>query len=214
MLVKYSKLGVKATTTVDTDTQYFEGPYYRLDHTFYGNQNLYSFAFNLKGEGTVTRDANYFSVFEGCSSLQAFISDLSHVRAAGRMFKNCTRLTDFQVANDLNGLNELYHAEEMFSGCTSLTYFNYRLPLLVKGDGMFSGCKLDEISVLTIVNSLKRQTDTYGGADDDGVITLGIDSSLRNKQSILHALDISRGATLARFTAENGRKWKVKIEWN
>lgn len=211
MLVKYSKLGVKATTTVDTDTQYFEGPYYRLDHTFYGNQNLYSFAFNLKGEGTVTRDANYFSVFEGCSSLQAFISDLSHVRVASRMFKRCTRLSDFQATN---GLDKLYYAEEMFSGCTSLTIFDEELPILVKGDGMFSRCKLNKASVLKIVNSLKGQTDTYGGADNDGVITLGINSSLKTDQDILNALGISSAVRSATFTAKNGRKWKVKIEWN
>lgn len=68
------------------------------------------------------------------------------------MFKNCHQLSQFEVTN---GLNELYYCPEMFSGCTSLTRFNYELPILVKGDGMFSGCKLDKLSVLKIVNSLK-----------------------------------------------------------
>lgn len=212
MLIKYTKDGMLGTTTLGENS--FEGPYYRLNYMFFNCPSLYSFAFNLREGKEIVVKANYFSVFEECRNLQLFLSDLSHVRVADSMFKNCTRLTDFQVANGLNGLNELYHAYEMFSGCTSLTDFNYRLPILVKGDGMFSGCKLNERSVLTIVNSLKGQTDTYGGADDDGVITLGIDSSLRNRQSVLHALDISTGATLARFTAKNGRKWKVKIEWN
>lgn len=211
MLIEYTKDGMISKINSES----FEGPYYRLTGMFFNCPSLYSFAFDLRNGKDVFTTANYFSVFENCLNLQAFLSDLSHVRVAAQMFKNCRRLTQFEVTN---GLNELYYCPEMFSGCTSLTSFNYELPILVKGDGMFSGCKLDKPSVLKIVNSLKGQTDTYGdtGEDDDGVITLGIDSSLTSseKQEILNALGISSGATSAAFTAKNGRKWKVKIEWN
>lgn len=42
----------------------------------------------------------------------------------------------------------------MFRNCSNLTSFNSTLPALAYGIEMFSGCNLDEASVLRILNSI------------------------------------------------------------
>jgi hypothetical protein len=108
-------------------------------------------------------------MFNGCSNLKTFTSDLSSLKYGGGMFSNCYELTSFDA--DLSSLEEGFgelsfmkfktlDGEEiklggvigtlmgmeggngggMFQNCTSLETFDTDLSALKNGKFMFSGC--------------------------------------------------------------------------
>ena len=74
-------------------------------------------------------------MFNYCSSLSEFDSDLSSLTDGYWMFRNCEALTTF--TSDLSSLANGYG---MFCGCSNLLSFTSDLSSLTNGEGMFYGC--------------------------------------------------------------------------
>lgn len=92
--------------------------------------------------------------FNKNTTLTSFNTDtLDKVESAERAFYN-TRINNWCYT-----LPSLKNGKNMFYGNTTLTSFTSSLPSLVKGDGMFTNCKLDSISVMYIVDSLPSYDD-------------------------------------------------------
>ena len=68
-----------------------------------------------KVEGGKITNTNGYDMFNGCTSLTTFTSDLSNLDRGRYMFQNCTSLTTFS-----SDLSSLTNSESMFRGCTTL----------------------------------------------------------------------------------------------
>lgn len=93
------------------------------------NESLYSL-----------ESGNY--MFNECSNLTTFISDLNSLTSGSQMFRYCLNLTNF--TSDLSSLTLGYY---MFNGCTALTTFTsdssgspVNLSSLTNGESMFDNC--------------------------------------------------------------------------
>ena len=75
------------------------------------------------------------SMFDGCSQLTSFSSDLSSLTYSGGMFYNCNNLTSFK-----GDLSSLTNGQAMFSQCSQLTSFSSDLHSLTDGNNMFHSC--------------------------------------------------------------------------
>lgn len=76
---------------------------------------------------------------------------MNAINSAIGMFENCKNLTMFEGT-----LDTLIDGTNMFKNDTNLTHFSSNLTRLVKGDYMFSKCKLDRPSVSRIVKTIRR----------------------------------------------------------
>ena len=104
-------------------------------------------------------------MFNNCSTLRAFESDLPSLEGGYEMFANCANLTSFNsdLSSLTNGFNMFNYCEnlsefdtdlpnltngnEMFAWCTKLTTFYSDLPSLTNGEKMFISCtNLSEFS--------------------------------------------------------------------
>ncbi len=94
---------------------------------------------------------NGHSMFDGCTNLESFSSDLSALTNGESMFYGCTNLSSFE--SDLSSLTNGYG---MFDGCTNLSSFESDLSSLTNGESMFYGCKLT-----TFTSDLSSLTDGY-----------------------------------------------------
>ena len=115
--------------------------------------------------------------FNANSSLTSFNTDtLDKVESAERAFYNT------KINNWCYTLPALKNGKNMFYGNTTLTSFTSSLSSLVEGDGMFANCKLDEQSLMNIVDSLPSY--------DDGEvhnITIGINCSDNQEEKDIFA---------------------------
>ena len=75
------------------------------------------------------------SMFEYCSNLTTFTSDLSSLTDGNSMFWGCNNLTTFT-----SDLSSLTRGGFMFHDCSNLTNFTSDLSSLTYGDGMFGSC--------------------------------------------------------------------------
>lgn len=153
----------------------------------------------FKGNGTLTEwnvplpniKAGY-GMFEGCTGLTTWTTPLQSLKDGTRMFKGCTGFTGLiatsMVTNVINGtsmfegctgitgcksaLGNLEDGTDMFKGCTSFKSIAASLRNLVTAPGMFSGCKLNYMTVVSLANTTKKWTD--GGTHE---ITIGVNSN-------------------------------------
>ena len=70
------------------------------------------------------------------------------------MFQNCTNLTSFS-----SDLTSLTNSSGMFHRCSNLTSFSSDLSSLAIGYSMFDSCKLDAHSIGNIIHSIKNHSD-------------------------------------------------------
>ena len=74
-------------------------------------------------------------MFYSCDNLKTFSSDLSSLTNGYYMFHYCYNFLAF--SSDLSSLTE---GESMFANCSQLTSFSSELPSLTNGNGMFANC--------------------------------------------------------------------------
>ena len=100
------------------------------------------------------------------------------------MFNNCSSLTSFN-----SNLQSLTNARYMFQGCSNLEEFSAPLTSLVRnGYCMFSGCKLNAASVQHIAENLPEYQAPTKAADDLGnsnIITIHINTSMSEEDKTL-----------------------------
>ena len=107
------------------------------------------------------------------------------------MFNKCESLAAFDIPTPM-----LRNAEWMFYGCRSLRSFRGDLGSLVRGRGMFSGCKLDVDSVYHIADCIRA-------AEERCEIGIGVaaDADLNELTPALEELDSKNwSVTLSRCT--------------
>ena len=90
----------------------------------------------LYGNIQTEKIKNGTSMFEHCTRLTTFDSDLSSLINGHGMFSTCNSLTSFTL-----DLPSLIDGTGMFSGCTNLTSFPSDLRSLIDGSTMFRMCK-------------------------------------------------------------------------
>ena len=112
---------------------------------FYGS-NLASFSGELPRLTKAFKspsgfDMSYNGMFQNCTTLTSFSSDLPNLSDGSNMFNGCTGLTSF--SGELPNLSKAggnFSLGGMFQSCTSLTSWTVELPNLSDGSYMFSGC--------------------------------------------------------------------------
>lgn len=179
----------------------------------------------FKGNGTLTEwnvplpnlKAGY-GMFEGCTGLTAWTTPLQRLTDGTRMFKGCTGLTGpieaRMVAKLTNGtsmfegctgitactsaLGYLEDGTDMFKGCTSFKVIASSPRFLVTAPGMFSGCKINFLTLQVMASTIKNWTD--GGTHE---ITIGVDSN-----------EVTQAQQNAANTIMTNRGWTVTWERN
>lgn len=121
------------------------------------------------------------SVINGKMSDGKTIDDANLVDGTS-MFAGNTALTTY-----VGDLSKLATGTSMFSGCSALTTFCGYLGSLTDGTGMFAGCKLDEDSLIYIVDSLPVVT--------SGTITVDVAEGVNKALYVTEAA--TKGWTLA-----------------
>ena len=86
-------------------------------------------------------------------------------------YEHCSNL---KKVNFEGGLNYLVYGSAAFRNCNNLTSFEYDLPRLLMGVGMFEGCKLDKSSVERILYSLPNINNLKNSKANANVNTNGI----------------------------------------
>lgn len=213
------QMGYFVLTDAEQQTYKF---YANLDNLEYLTDDLSQGWF--KGNGTLTEWnvplpnlKSGYGMFEGCTGLTNWTISLSSLTDGTRMFKDsglsgyvglldkvtngtsmfegCTSITG--CVNDLNTLED---GTDMFKGCTLFKgVSNVALRSLVTAPGMFSGCKLDSVTVGNIGAKIKPWT-TAGGTHE---ITIGVDSG-KVSQTVQNNVN----------TVLNGKGWTVTWERN
>ena len=85
------------------------------------------------------------------SSLEEIKTNYQNVVVMKNDYELCVNLSSVEFEG---GLKNLVIGSSAFSGCSNLTDFQYDLPRLLAGTGMFKGCKLNKESAERILNSL------------------------------------------------------------
>ena len=109
------------------------------------------------------------SMFYACPNLSSFKADLPELTKASYMFYGCTSLTSFT-----SKLSYLNNGNSMFNSCTNLTSFSANLNNLTSGSYMFHNCKLDTKSIQNIASTINE---TSGG-----MLYVGIGNSTPNTE--------------------------------
>ena len=109
-------------------------------------------------------------MFNNCSNLTTFDSDLSSLINGHSMFLYCYNLTTF-----IADLGSLTDGGSMFYNCQNLTNFTSNLSSLTDGAYMFSGCRLNTASIKNIAETIKTVTGRPP-------IHIGIDNTTPNEQ--------------------------------
>ena len=89
------------------------------------------------------------------SSLEEIKTNYQNVVVMKNDYELCVNLSSVEFEG---GLKNLVIGSSAFSGCSNLTDFQYDLPRLLAGPGMFKGCKLNKESVERILKSLPDVT--------------------------------------------------------
>lgn len=137
-----------------------EGTSYVLDFKAYDvNDN---FLYNIQSD----RIVNSTSLYDSCTNLVSFNSDLSSLSDGTKMFNSCSNITEFNLP-----LNSLAVANSMFKG-SGITSFTIALESLVDGTAMFAETELTsfEISLPLLENGTEMFYNTalgsFGGTLD------------------------------------------------
>lgn len=194
---KLKSVKIELNTLVNGEKMFYKSPITTLEcpsfeSVLYGQYmfsqtELTSFSHNLNS----LIDGSF--IFADCS-LTSFNGKLSNVQNLNRAFSNNTDLTSFEtdslrklesaegafyntkLEKWIYDISSLRDGDNMFYGNATLTSFTSSLSSLEKGDKMFYGCKLDEQSLMNIVDSLPKHDD-----GEEHKITIGINCN--NNQS-------------------------------
>lgn len=146
----------------------------------------------------------------------SFDVDLPELTDGYEMFYYCTKLTSFT-----GDTPKLTRGNYMFERCP-IVHFRGNLKQLTSGTRMFDYAKFDAETVQYVVNQLKDNQCTYNSS-----ITLGVDKSFFEDQTIRHILGIyagdeqpgedkkvARKYSYSKITNAKGKKWSVTTYWN
>lgn len=116
---------------------------------FQSCSSLTTFNTNLKSlTGT-------YLMFGFCSNLTTFESDLTSLTdASSGMFLDCENLKTFNA-----DLSSLERCNQMFAGCKSLRSFTTNLSSLSNAEGMFFGCNLNKKIVEDVLTMIPEWND-------------------------------------------------------
>ena len=99
-------------------------------------------------------------MFESCSALTSFSSDLSSLTNGTNMFYSCSNLTSFT-----SDLSSLTNGDYMFNKCKKLASFSSDLPSLTDGTHMFAGC--NNLTLITSdLSSLTNGTNMFSSCSN------------------------------------------------
>lgn len=148
-------------------------------------------------------DSTY--MFQSCKALTSFEYNMPSLKNGTYMFNACTALEKFISSTD-----SLETGTNMFSGCTALTTFVGSLSSLVTASNMFNNCKLDETSVLYIMESIPNRTGLTKNA-----LTLGINcfNTEEDKQVFASNLGFNTWADFNKYIATD-KNWNVAYQYN
>lgn len=104
----------------------------------------------------------------------------------------------------MNFADKIVNGSYMFPSCINLRNFTYSLASLTDGSAMFSGCKLNKKSVISIIKSLTDENMLTGTA----TLTLGIDKTFQTDPELSELLATSTVISRA------GGTWNLIINWN
>lgn len=148
--------------------------------------------------GNLPELTNANSMFFSCANLTSFSSNLPELTDGGSMFSRCIKLISFS-----SGLPKLSIGNGMFMMCTGLTSFSSDLPNLSTADNMFFYCKLDETSVLRVLNTIPTYT---SGAHN---LHLGKSTNYINSTAIATLLNTT--TPIAASTSYSYKGWTITI---
>ena len=123
-------------------------------------------------------------MFLNCTALESVdiaSNNLSSLTESTSMFENCSSLSEF-----VTDMCELKIGKAMFKNCTNLSSFTSSLPSLYNGNEMFLGCKLDLDSLMYIAYSINNVSGLKGDEerDMDFRLHLGIDNKISFKEDV------------------------------
>ena len=104
----------------------------------------------------------------------------------------------------MNFADKIVNGSNMFIACQNLRNFTYSLASLTNGSDMFSICKLNKKSVISIIKSLTNENMLTGTA----TLTLGIDKTFKTDSELSELLTTSTTISKA------GGTWNLTINWN
>ena len=110
----------------------------------------------------------------------------------------------------IHSLPQLKNGYQMFRNCKNLTTFLGELPLLEDGTQMFFSCKLNALSAITIIDSLKNN---LAPAEKSYSIHLGISEETKTDENLLLALEESGNEVNSSYniTNKNGATWTINF---
>ena len=141
-------------------------------------------------EGSLNWVTNGRNMFQNCSNLASFSSDLSSLTNGKNMFSGCSNLTSFN--GDLSNLTD---GSGMFYDCSNLASFNGDLSSLTNGTQMFYYCK-NLTSFTGDLSSLTNAGSGYNsmfGNSTSNCVKLDL-ASVQNIAETINDL-VSKGAT-------------------
>ena len=158
-------------------------------YMFQDCSKLTSFSSDLS---SLTNGSNMFYT----TNLSEFASDLPSLTNGSAMFNNCYQLTSFS-----SNLSSLENGSNMFQACYQLTSFTSDLSSLTNGYYMFEYCNLDTASVQNIADTINSH---------NGKIHIGIGNTTPNSQEeAAFNTMVSKGWTV--YVGVNGGK---PSQWN
>lgn len=104
----------------------------------------------------------------------------------------------------MNFADKIVNGSFKFASCANLRNFTYSLASLTDGSAMFSGCKLNKKSIISIIKSLTDEN----MLTETATLTLGIDKTLQTDSELSELLAISTVISRA------GGTWNLTINWN
>lgn len=150
-------------------------------------------------------DEEYIIVDENGNPVEITFSD--------RITNGIHMFSEWAMDTFIHSFPQLKNGYRMFRNCKNLTTFLGELPLLEEGHEMFLNCKLNALSVINIINSLKNN---LAPAEKSYSIHLGISEETKTDENLLLALEESGNEVGSSYnvTNKNGATWTINFRIN
>lgn len=154
-------------------------------------------------------------LFQNCTTIKIFVSDLNKVASALRMFMGCSSLIAFSA-----DLGSLERSNSMFSGCKNLTTFISNISSLQYATNMFGNCKLNSASIKNIIDTIPEVTPydppagTTGGKGKRGYTTLGMGCDSTEEGKTAFAQEIGYSDIDSLLNAISSKGWILTVQYN
>ena len=162
---------------------------------------------SLKIKNINSSITNIGEIVYNCNKLETFICNTSNITHGNWGFQGCSSLKYLfdEDGISLPNFSNLKEGYAMFDSCGVLEKFYSSLPSLVNGNSMFRGCKLDTLSVETILNSIPVYTD-----GTEHLLQLTMDKSAidKFKEITNYSGDISTAIKVIDF-----KGWKLSFNY-